>query len=73
MSSTSTVVDGMENTKATTRKSQRKRAKADHTDIAGRVQSRTKSTARKSKTGRLSQLMSIPMDVLMEVRRCFFL
>jgi hypothetical protein len=66
----STVLDGKENTNATTRTSQRKRIKLNET--AGRLEPRTKFAVRQPKTGRLSQLMSMPMDVLMEVRHSFF-
>jgi hypothetical protein len=52
-----------------TRMSQRKRAKVN--DGAGRTQQRTKLAIRK--TGGLSQLVNMPMDILMEVRIPFFL
>jgi hypothetical protein len=69
--SSSTVLDEKENTDPVTRTSQRKRAKA--TNTAGRVEPRAKPAIRHPKAGRLSQLMNMPMDILMEVRspRCF--
>ena len=62
----SAVPDGKENANPATRTSQRKRAKAS--DTVARGQTRAKSAIRQPKTGRLSQLMNMPMDVLMEVR-----
>ena len=62
----SAVPDGKENANTATRTSQRKRSKAG--DTAARGQTRAKSAVRHPKTGRLSQLMNMPMDVLMEVR-----
>jgi len=66
--STSTAQNGEENIKASTRKSQRtKRVKVN--DTAGRIEPQKKSivTGKRRKTGRLSQLVNMPMDVLMEV------
>ena len=60
--------DGKENTNPATRTSRRKRPKATNTD--SRVEPQAKS-GRQSKAGRLSQLMSMPMDILMEVRYPF--
>jgi hypothetical protein len=71
--SSSTALDGQENTNATTRTLQRKRTKANDTRIAGGPEPRIQSAVRQPKTGQLSQLMSMPMDILMEVRDTFFL
>jgi hypothetical protein len=65
----SSVPDGKENANPATRTSQRKRVKTS--DPAARSQTRAKSAIRQPKTGRLSQLMNMPMDVLMEVRAPF--
>jgi len=67
--STVTTPDGKEKANPATRTSQRKCAKLN--DTSGHVQATAKSTIRqpKSGNGRLSQLMNMPMDVLMEVQR----
>ena len=62
--------DGKENAPAVTRTLQSKRVKVNNT--AGGMGPKTKTAIRQPKTGRLSQLMSIPMDVLMEVRRSLY-
>ena len=62
----STAPDGKDNANPATRMSQRKRTKA--IDTAARGQTRAKSAVRQPKTGQLSQLRNMPMDVLMEVR-----